>query len=196
MNHYLLPVIGHLDEAEGSSAFSYENCPNCGSPRRVQHRDLRLRVVDSPAPRVTTTMAGDLLVPAEAIPRLEALGAAIDTRPARLDGDNESNWVQVIPRASVVLSVGSLRGPGVRCDLCGGVARVQFGDYPPLRLAPTPGSPPPIARIEGAPSMLVLSEVVLDLLQDFGPRLEARPMLQQEEPALPVTSSNSNWSDL
>jgi len=163
MRYYLLPVMGQVEES-GVSAFRYVTCRQCGNSFRRQEGDMVLKTVQ-PVGAFSTTMDGDLIALQEVAEGILEAESSVKLRPISLDGA-EGTWFQVIPLACFELSASSLRSPREHCSDCGGVARVQFGDYPPLVITRGEGDLPLLAYVCGAPLMTVFSSQILDILSD------------------------------
>lgn len=162
MKMFLLPIMGGFEEVS-DSAFRYEACVQCGTPIRIQERDLRVRRL-SGGVQFSTTLDGDLIAARSIAESIAALGPDVELRPAVVDGDGE-NWYQIIAARCLEPSQQSLRSPRVTCSACGGVARVQVGIYPPLRVANPKSEVIHFATVCGAPLMTLISAVVLDVLE-------------------------------
>lgn len=171
VKYFLLPVLGHVDERPGDSAFRYESCPTCGRQRRVQKSDLDLRVIDPPMPKVTTTLEGDLLVPPNVVNSLKNLGADIEAREVK--GPGQEDFRQVIPLCSVEPASESLLEPRQPCPECGGVTRFRMSVNAPLAITRPNGA---FVHVVGAPTMVVFSEDVLELLQEVDLSFYGRPV--------------------
>jgi len=174
MSMYLLPVMGGAEE-RSDSVFSYASCDHCGASVRVQSGDLKLRAIQQ-FELFTTTLDGDFLVASELAETVARLEPSIQLRPAGIE-NVDGEWFQVLPSRCVELEGDSLRSPREPCDTCGGVARVQFASFPPLRVARSQADSPHIASICGAPQMTVISMEFFDVLSELDPGFDADEVL-------------------
>ncbi len=174
MSFYLLPIMGHLEEVEGS-AFRYSPCPRCRNPVRRQQADLVLRFAQGSGD-FSTTMDGDLVARRAVADAIRGVEPSVVLRRVVVRGA-PNTWLQVIASKCVELSDSSLRSPREQCPECGGVARVQYGDYPPLAIRHNEGCAPFFAHICGAPLLTVFSAQVFEVLAAIEPEFTAAEVL-------------------
>lgn len=174
MSFYLLPIMGHFEEGEGS-AFRYSPCPRCRNSVRRQEADLVLRFAQA-AGEFSTTMDGDLVARRAVAEAIRRVDPSVVLRPVVVQGAPDT-WLQVIASQCVELSESSLRSPREQCPECGGVARVQFGNCPPLAIRHSEGCVPLFAHICGAPLITVFSSQVLEVLTAIEPGFAAAEVL-------------------
>ena len=169
---FLLPVIGDLEEGGASSAFEFVDCGTCGSSYRRQVADLQLYAPEPPPPAVTTTIQGDLVLLSGIGQELKTLGAEVELRAASVENDSRE-WLQVVPEVGVEPRVDSLREAWTPCHECGGVARVSYGD---VALRGVERDLPLVGFVRGAPLMVTLKGIVLELFQRHSPTFYADEM--------------------
>lgn len=178
MKYYLLPILGQVEE-EAGSAFRYESCGECGNSYRKQERDMALQVLQRPVSAFSTTMDGDLIANRQVAEKILRVETSVSLRSVSI-ADVEGSWFQVVPLECVELSEVSLRSPREYCPKCGGVARVQFGDHPPLVIVGKEGKLPHFARLCGAPLMTVFSSRVREIFGAVNPDFSAPEVLLGE----------------
>ena len=190
---YLLPYVGRVDYEEAESAFRYEACSICSLPQRIQVNDLRLRLRVPPVRPVMSTFGGDLLAPPAAFSALKTSEAEVSSRPVSI-ADVSGQWLQIVTQRSVELAEESLREPRRLCTACEGLTRPIFSDFPPLAIRlPSSRKVPVIAHVAGAPQLIILSSLGVDILQRFDPEFYAEPIRIEGDPMPGPSEWEHDW---